>query len=161
MKKIISIILGLFVVTSLVYLVVTESQTPGIKQAEDTTEKKQETETLPKDSLNIYYFHATARCNSCLKIEKYTKTAIETGFKEELKTKKIIFKLVNIDNPENKHFIDDFKLYTKSVIVEQIKNGKPVKWSNLDKIWDLLDNETQFSLYIQDNVKKNFDETNL
>jgi len=158
MKKTINIILGLFVAASLVYLIVTELQTPQTEQKK-TVEKK--AEKSEDDRLNIYYFHATARCNSCMKIEKFTKTAVETGFEKELANKKIIFKLVNIDKSENKHFIDDFKLYTKSVIVEQIKNGKQKKWVNLEKVWDLLDNETQFSLYIQEEVKKNLDEAKL
>ena len=149
MKKIISITLGLFIAASLIYLVVTELGTS------ETEQKKVETEeTQQSDRLDIYYFHATARCNSCLKIEKFTRSAIETGFENELKNGKIVFKMVNIEKQENKHFITDYELYTKSVIVQQIKGGKPVKWSNLDKIWDLLDNETRFSLYIQDEVKK-------
>jgi len=161
MKKIISIILGLFVSASLVYLVVTELRTSETEPANDKSENVKTADTLQPDRLDIYYFHATARCNSCLKIEKYTRSTVETDFKNELKNGKIVFKLVNIEDEENQHFITDFKLYTKSVIVQQIKNGKPVKWVNLDKIWDLLDNETQFSLYIQNEVKKNLDEAGL
>lgn len=152
MKKTISIILGLFIATSIVYLVVTELRNPETKQEKKTVENK--SENSQPDRLDIYYFHATGRCNSCLKIEKYTRSAIENGFKDELKSGKIVFKMVNIDEPENKHFIKDYELYTKSVIVQQIKKGKPAKWENLDQVWDLLDNETQFSLYIQDEVKK-------
>jgi len=54
---------------------------------------------------------------------------------------------------ENRHFIKDFELYTKQVIVEQIENGKQKKWKNLDKVWDLLGDETEFSMYIQNEVK--------
>ena len=154
MKKIISITLGLFIAASLIYLVVTELGTSETEQKKVETEKEETTETQQADRLDIYYFHATARCNSCLKIEKFTRSAIETGFENELKNGKIVFKMVNIEKQENKHFITDYELYTKSVIVQQIKKGKPAKWVNLDKIWDLLDNETQFSLYIQDEVKK-------
>ena len=74
MKKTINIILGLFVAASLVYLVVTELRTPETKQEKKTVEKK--SENSQPDRLNIYYFHGSARCNSCLKIEKFTKSAI-------------------------------------------------------------------------------------
>lgn len=158
MKKTVNIILGLFIAASLIYLVVTEFGTTETEPEKEKTETTETEEAKQADRLDVYYFHATARCNSCLKIEKHTRSAIENDFKDELKNGKVVFRMVNIDEPDNKHFIKDYELYTKSVIVQQIKKGKPAKWENLDQIWDLLDNETQFSLYIQDEVKKNLAE---
>lgn len=154
MKKTVNIILGLFIAASLIYVVVTELGSTETELDKEKTENVKNDETKQADRLDIYYFHTTARCNSCLKIEKYTKAAVESGFKDELKSGKVVFKIINIDESENKHFIKDYELYTKSVIVQKIVKGKPGKWVNLEKVWELLGNEAQFSLYIQDEVKK-------
>ncbi len=37
------------------------------------------------DKVVVYYFYSTARCDSCMKIEAYTKEAIDSGFPEALK----------------------------------------------------------------------------
>lgn len=93
----------------------------------------------------VYYFHGNARCVSCNNMEKYTVVAIREKFAAELENGSIEIKVVNIDRPENKHFVQDYKLYTKSVI---LANNDGV-WKNLDKIWSLARKEQDFKNYIK------------
>lgn len=101
----------------------------------------------------VYYFYGSPRCTTCKKIEKYTQEAIAENFSKEIKAGKVLFRGVDYDKPENKHFLNDYKLFTKSVIASEIKNGKEIKYKNLDKIWTLTNNEKSFKDYITKEVK--------
>jgi hypothetical protein len=97
----------------------------------------------------VYYLHNSYRCPSCHKIESYTKEVINTNFAKELKEGSLVFKSINFDDKANKHFVKDYQLYTKSVVLSKVKDGKQVDWKNLDKIWTLLGNKAKFQQYIK------------
>jgi hypothetical protein len=88
-----------------------------------------------------------------LRIESFSREAIETGFGEELKNGNVAWRLVNLDEPANKHYIDDYQLYTKSVIVSEVRNGKEVRWKNLAKVWQFTNDKKAFKRYVEDEVR--------
>lgn len=97
----------------------------------------------------VYYFHGNMRCSSCRKIEAYTKEAIQTGFADALKAGILEFKAVNVDEPVNEHYVQDFQLYTRSVVVERRVGDLRQEWKNLDKVWRLTRNKEDFINYVQ------------
>jgi len=100
----------------------------------------------------VYYFHRTFRCPTCLKIEELTREIVSSRFNEELTFGQMKLEILNIDEPENKHFEGMFKLQNQSVVVTDYRNGKIRNWKNLKKIWDLYDNEDLFAEYIQSEI---------
>lgn len=114
-----------------------------------------EAENRPELSHKViaYYFHGTRRCGSCRKIEVYSHEAIEQGFADELKKGKLEWFAINIDRGQNKHFKEDYKLHTRSLVISYIENGKQTKWKNLEKVWQLLRDEEAFLKYVQDEVR--------
>lgn len=114
----------------------------------------QDAKDLPKNHIIVYYFYSNFRCYSCYRIEQYTKEAVEKYFSSELDTGKIIFKPLNIEKEENRHFINDYQLYTKSVVLSLIKNGKETKSDNLSRVWNYLRDKECFLNYIKDEVNK-------
>ncbi|MEA5001681.1 MAG: nitrophenyl compound nitroreductase subunit ArsF family protein [Endomicrobiaceae bacterium] len=105
---------------------------------------------LANNSITVFYFYSDARCSTCYKLEKYTSESLKENFKTELSSGKIIFKPINISEPNNKHYLTDYQLYTKSVILDN-GNGE---WENLDQIWQLVRNEKKFKSYIAAETKK-------
>lgn len=105
---------------------------------------------ISDSSLIVYYFHTNFRCVSCRNIEKYTKEALEKFFFDDIASGKIDFQVVNTEEPLNKHFVQDYQLYTKSVVLSKISDGKEVKFKNLDKVWNLLRNKNKFFEYIKE-----------
>ena len=95
-----------------------------------------------------YYFHGNARCPTCHKMEQHTKEAIEENFKNELNSGLLVFKAVNIDERENKHFVSDYQLYTKTLIISRVKNGKEIEHKNLKKIWEYVRDKNRFFDYV-------------
>ncbi|OGX19156.1 MAG: hypothetical protein A3K83_05360 [Omnitrophica WOR_2 bacterium RBG_13_44_8b] len=109
-------------------------------------------ETSPQAKVIAYYFHGSFRCVTCTNMEKYSKEAIETNFKDALASGKLEFKAVNVEERGNEHFVDDYKLYTKSLILSLVKDGKEIKSKNLDKIWELARNRQKFIEYVTGEV---------
>ena len=101
-----------------------------------------------------YYFHCTARCPTCMKLESYTREAIEDSFKDELKAGRIEWRVVNTDEDGNGHFVKDFNLETKSVVLVAMQGDRQLRWKNLDKIWDLVGSKDEFKKYIRKEVSE-------
>jgi len=107
-----------------------------------------------KAKIIVSYFYTTYRCPSCEKIEKWSYEAIKDSFPEALKDGRLIWRAVNVDKPENKHFIKDYNLFTKSLIISELKGEKEMKWENMDKVWQLLRDQENFFSYVTLGVKK-------
>lgn len=101
----------------------------------------------------VYYFHTTYRCASCMQIEQLTAEALDEEFSEEMKEGFIEFNVLNMEEAKNNHFIQDYELFTKSVIVADIEQGKQIRWKNLIKVWSLLNNNEEFKKYIKSEVE--------
>jgi hypothetical protein len=110
------------------------------------------------DKVIAYYFHGNYRCASCTKIEKYSHDAISKYFDKEINEGFLTFETVNTDLSENKHFLQDYQLYTKSLVLISVKNNKTLKWKNLDKVWQHLNNQNDFYNYVQTETKKFLDD---
>jgi hypothetical protein len=96
-----------------------------------------------------YYFHGTMRCPTCHNLEQYSKEAMEANFKEALASGKLEFKVVNVEEKANEHYANDYRLYTKSLVLSLVKDGKQLKWKNLDKIWEYVRNKQKFLDYVK------------
>ena len=99
-----------------------------------------------------YYFHGSFRCPTCHKLEQYAKEAIETNFKDALASGKLEFKTVNLDVKGNEHYVEEYQLYTKSLVLSLVKDGKQIRWENLDKIWEYVGNKKRFIDYVKQGV---------
>ncbi len=145
-KKILTAALLVFVAASIVYLA-----------ANFNTSAADNEYTTPIKDLNsldvmVYYIHNNTRCINCIRFEQYTKDVINDVFAEQVKNGRLAFKMANYETSANSHYIKDYKLVTKAVIVSKMKNGKQTEWKNLDKIWELVNNEVAFKAYITDEV---------
>lgn len=158
MKNMLTGILLAFVVISVGYLVVKELRS-GRSSHVPVARDQSISGDLPASSTNnaihqrkviAYYFHGNFRCATCRKIEAYTQEAIAGDFTNVLKDSELDWRVINVDEPENEHFIQDYQLTTRSVVLVEMINGKQKRWKNLNRIWDLVGNKAGFQQYIQD-----------
>ncbi len=103
-------------------------------------------------TITAYYFHGTFRCPTCKKLEQYSKEAIESNFKDALASGKLTLKVVNIEDRGNEHYVNDYQLYTKSLVLSLTKDGKEIRSKNLDKIWEYVGNKDRYENYVRDEV---------
>jgi len=103
--------------------------------------------------VTAYYFHTTQRCASCRKLEAWSHEAIDSAFAAPLKDGRLVWKVVNVESKGNEHFVEDYGLYTKSLVLVRESSGKPARWKNLEKIWPLLQDKKSFYKYVQDETR--------
>jgi len=139
----------------------TEAAPPVVKAAAktpDKTVKPAAKAVVESKTAVVYYFYTNTRCSSCKTIEAYTREAVATKLAAGYKDWKIEFKGVNVDDDANKHFVQDYWLNSKSVVVQKYAGEKPLKWGKLDKVWQLLGDKEAFMSYVADETRKLLDE---
>ncbi len=157
-KQVLIILLLVFVVGSLAYMVVKENKSES--PTDQIANSKEQPATVGQDTrLIVYYFHGDVRCATCHKLETYAKESLDTNFQDDIASNKIVWKPVNVDKPENKHFIQDYELVTKSVVLSRIVDGKEIEWKNLDQIWQKVADKNEYLQYIHDGIVKFLEET--
>lgn len=108
--------------------------------------------TIANNKIIAYYFHGNRRCKSCRAIEDYSIKAIENGFPDRLKKGQLAVEILNFDKEENKHFKDDFQLYTSSLVIVRIDDGQQSQWKNLKDVWKLKGDKVAFAKYVQKEI---------
>jgi len=122
------------------------------QKSEAQTSAQSQSEKQGAVKLIVYYFHGTYRCPSCTTIEQYTRETVAETFFKEVQSGRMEFRAINVEEPDNQHLIKDYKLYTKSVIVSEVVDGKEQRWKNLPKVWELLQSERTFKEYVQQEI---------
>jgi hypothetical protein len=150
-KKIITALLLLFVLASLGYLAYKEFG-GGMPAEGHAAASKVEAEPAGRE-VRVYYFYTNTRCFSCYKIETLTETTLLEDFSIPLEKGIITWRPVNVEEPGNEHYAEDYNLYTKHVIVSEIVDGEEVRWKDLPRVWELLDDEEAFREYVRDELR--------
>ncbi len=102
--------------------------------------------------LVVTYFHTAFRCPTCHKIEKLSTKTVKTYFENELKTGKLVWRVINVDESKNEHYIQDYHLYSKHLIVSEVKDGKEVRWKDLNGIWTFFRDDQKFKNYVKTEI---------
>lgn len=164
-NKIMMTILVLLVAVTVFYLEEPDAGTQSAKvdasRVMQSEEKQgaieQTSEALEKNPGNheviAYYFHGNQRCRTCKTIETYAEEAIQNGFAGEIKDRRLEWQVVNIDQPENEHYVQDFQLVTRSLVLQEKVNGAQERWKNLPRIWELVRNKEAFQEYVQEETR--------
>lgn len=155
-KKVITVALLLFVAASAGMLALrgfNRDQAADTPTGAPVLGTPQPAASAPVDEYVVYYFMTSQRCENCIKFESYTKETLETTFSEPLAGKKLAWEIVNLDEPQNRHFIKDYSLITKSIVLVRYRNGIQAEWKNLDQIWNLVGDKAAFQNYITTEMK--------
>jgi hypothetical protein len=94
----------------------------GIVTAQSLQAQQATAETL----LEVYYTHSTNRCAGCKAIEKQTMETLNSDFKSEIESGKIKFTAVNIDEPANKKFVEEYEVWGSSLFIKISGSDKTI-----------------------------------
>ncbi|GAB4109865.1 MAG: hypothetical protein Kow001_10330 [Acidobacteriota bacterium] len=97
----------------------------------------------------VYYFHTTGRCATCVRIEKLAQAVVQNEFPQLTAAGKLQFCSVDVQDPVHRHFIRDYRLVTKSVVLVEEQEGRPVRWKNLSRIWELVWYQDRYQNYVR------------
>ena len=111
------------------------------------------------DKIMAYYFHGSFRCPTCTNMEKYSREAMENNLKDKLASGKLEFVSVDVEKPGNEHYVKDYQLYTKTLILSHVLDGKEIKSKNLDKIWEYARDKKKFIDYVAGETRRFVEES--
>ena len=161
-RKFLTFALLAFVAVSIGYLVLNNIQSPDssspsagiappLNASSDAAAAELKSAVVPvlEEKVIALYFHGTTRCDTCRAIETLTREALETGFSRELKTGKLELRSINVDEPANGHFVEDYQLSTRTVVIARFKEGEQGIWKRLDQVWQLVKDKETFIDYVQ------------
>ncbi len=99
-----------------------------------------------------YYFVGKVRCSSCRKIEQVARKTIGESFSRELADGRLRFLVVNVDQPENRHFVEEFRLDSSALVLAEHREAKRTTWKHLRDVWPLVEEEEKLVKYVRDEV---------
>lgn len=156
-KYIIIAILVVVVLLLLNYLGKNRQTQPQIEiQAQPQVKQNITTDNVslaPADKIEVVNFFGTQRCVSCLAIGKLTKKTLEEKFAPELESRKIVFKEINGELPENKEIVVKYQARGSSLFINAIR-GKQENITEDVAVWRLVNDEDQFVSYLENKLNK-------
>jgi thioredoxin-related protein len=75
-----------------------------------------------ENQLIVYAFHGTRQCTTCKNMKSNTKAALEQYYSEQLKSGKIQFYIIDVDDPINEKIAEKFQATGTALMINNIKN---------------------------------------
>lgn len=73
--------------------------------------------------VDIYYFHITNRCSTCINIESYVRKTIDTYFTRQVAEGQLVLHVLNCEKPENKAIAEKYVAYGSTLVITRINQG--------------------------------------
>lgn len=89
----------------------------------DSTSKAYQLAQNANLKLQIYYFHATHRCETCTSIENNVKKVLENNYKDQIAKGVIDLKVLCVDDEANKALAEKYQAAGASLHLVKIENG--------------------------------------
>lgn len=105
------------------------------------------------DHLEIYHFHGTRQCYSCITVGKYAEETVNTYFADELKSGKIVFGHIDFDVAENKELASKYGVTGSSLWLGVYdKDGfHPEQNTN---VWYKINDKEDYMNYLKGLIEK-------
>jgi hypothetical protein len=107
--------------------------------------------------VEVVYFHRAQRCSGCIYAGDTTEYTVETYFADKLASGKLVFKMLNLQDPANAAIVEKYGAYTSSLFINDIKGGIDHIEEVID-IWFLLHKDEQFVNLVKGELEKHLGE---
>jgi hypothetical protein len=79
--------------------------------------KKTDAKVSASAKVEVYYFHFTRRCATCLSVEENARKAVESLYADQVKSGEYSFKGINLDDDSNKSIADKLGVGGQTLLV--------------------------------------------
>jgi hypothetical protein len=85
-----------------------------------------------KNHLEVYCFHGTRQCETCINMKANTKATLDKYFSEQLKNGTIVFSIIDVDDAKNEKLAEKFQATGTALMINNVVNGKDniTDWSD-------------------------------
>jgi hypothetical protein len=81
------------------------------------SESEQAEEQVVQPAVEVYYFHFSRRCNTCVSVEENSKQAMETLYPEKMKSGEYIFQGVNLDEKDSETIANRLGVASQTLLI--------------------------------------------
>jgi len=120
-----------------------------IKEAIGNDSLSKSENSNPVDRVEVYHFHGTQQCYSCRMVGELAEKTVNTYFKEELESGKLVFGHINGDLSENRELVEEYGVTASSLWIGTYINGTSHKEQNTN-VWYKIRNEEDYLTYLRD-----------
>jgi len=92
------------------------------------TEKKQTVSATSGNDVEVYYFHRTLRCVTCKTVEAEARKDVEMLYPEQVKTGKISFTALNLEEASGKTVGDKLGVNSQTLLI--VKGDQKINITN-------------------------------
>lgn len=154
-KNIITILvfLGIIGILGIMSAVPKENPTDGQTAGSGvSSEPKKNTNNMsiavaPAQKVEVFLFHRTQRCATCIAIGKLSGQTVEEKFGPEVLGGKVVFREVNIDEPQNKELAEKFQASGSALFINAIRDGSDNIQEDAN-VWRLARDQAAFKNYL-------------
>lgn len=82
----------------------------------------------------VYYFHGYQRCAGCLRTEKMMREVLDEAFSPEMRSGKLVFRAVNVEDIENIDIVERFSVTARHPVVADERHGPNGSWKEIQRI---------------------------
>ncbi len=101
----------------------------------------------------IVLFHFRERCETCLKMEQYTRDFLD-AYNARMNTgSKVQFKLAVINDDRNLNLVRRFNLYTSTIVLVEFENGDEKQVKVIRDAWQLYRDKEAFTAMLEDEMR--------
>ena len=80
--------------------------------------------------------------------------AVARGFAEQLRTGAVSWQEIDFDEPRGTHFKGDFDLVATSLLLVEVRGGRPKRWKMLPEVWSLTGDKAKFFQYVEGELRQ-------
>lgn len=99
---------------------------------------------LAGTKFSAVYFHSPHRCPTCRKIETFAQEALTP----EIESGGIAWQTADYTSDSNASLVDQFKVFTSTVVLVEVREGNVVRWKNLEEVWNHTNDQADFTTFI-------------
>ncbi len=111
----------------------------------------------PKDHVDVYYFHRTTRCQTCMSIEKNTLELLNEEYKTELKSGLILFTSVEYETDSLHPLVKEYQIEGPTLLILHTQKGIVKSYDMTEAAFDYaLSNPAAFKKRLGDQINELF-----
>lgn len=100
----------------------------------------------------VYYFHRKFRCQSCEVLESTLLSTIQVTYADHFGSGRLAMCVVNVDDFENRHYLEQFELLSNSIVIVEKRNGVVLRHKNLESIWEVSEDRDAITQILRTEV---------
>ena len=100
----------------------------------------------------LYYFNRKFRCQSCEVLESTLQNTLQITYADHFGAGRLAMCVINVDDPENRHYLEQFEIFSNSIVIVEKKSGNILRYKNIEAIWDVSEDREAITRVLKSEV---------